>query len=151
MSGTLGGNCERTDTWTWNFAPDQVANARGLAIYHTGNADLLAGLWPFMQSVWTWIQHLGDTGQGQGTIGQPDSSVPEDQPWNGYSDFGAGGDAVAVRDPRGRVISLPSPFGTRSLGVPPVSSQGPQLPVGAGAGGNAQNANPIGEELQPRG
>src|SRR5689334_14972899 len=34
VSGTLGGNCERTDTWTWRFPPDQASTAAGLAIYH---------------------------------------------------------------------------------------------------------------------
>jgi len=151
VSGTLGGNCERTDTWTWNFAPDQVASARGLAIYHTGNADLFAGIWPFIESVWEFIQYLLSSDQGQGTTGQQDSSVPDEAPWNAYSDFGGGGESVAVRDPRGRVIALSSPFGDRSLGIPPVSGLGGQPPVGAGAGGTARNAYSIGEELRPRG
>jgi hypothetical protein len=148
VSGTLGGNCERTDTWNWRFGPDQVASARGLAIYHTGNADLFGGLWHFIESVWEFIQYLISSEQGQGTTGQPDSSVPDEQPWNAYSDFGAGGDAVAVRDPRGRMISLASPFGTSSLGVPPIGGGGAQPAVGARAGGNT---GAIGEELRPRG
>lgn len=149
VNGTLGGPCERTDTWTWHFAPDQVANARGLAVYHTGSANLLAGIWPFVESVWEFIQWLLSSQQGQGGTGGQDTSVPDEWPWNAYADFDGGGDAVAVPDPRGRVISLPSPFGSSSLGVPPVSSRQPAM--GAGAGGSARNANSGGEELQPRG
>lgn len=150
VTGTLGGNCDRTDTWSWWFPADQVASARGLAIYHTGNADLFGGLWGFIGSVWQWIQYLVDSQQGQGTTGGQDQSVPDTQPWNGYEAFG-GGTEVAVRDPRGGVISLPPPFGDRALGVPPVSVGRAQPAAGASPVGTAGNANPPGGELQPQG